>query len=107
MILVSSRLVNPANRWHPVRILLNNIKWNLMENKWRGEEALRASGCEYCIVRPGGLKGGDTTRKQEQADFGPGEQHILAGGAEADLGVHRAIHRGDTTRKQEQADFGP
>merc|ERR1719408_337824 len=29
-----------------------------MDAKFRGEEALRASGVDYCIVRPGGLDHG-------------------------------------------------
>ena len=38
-----------------MRIILNNIKWSLMDEKLKGEEALRASGVPYTIVRPGGL----------------------------------------------------
>lgn len=53
--LVSSMLVHPANRWHPIRILLNNVRYNLMNEKHAGEEALRASGADWCVIRPGGL----------------------------------------------------
>ena len=38
-----------------MRVLLNNIRWGLMDEKLNGEEALRASGAPYTIVRPGGL----------------------------------------------------
>lgn len=42
-------------RFHPIRVLLNNIRWSLMDNKFKGEEALRSSGLSYTIVKPGGL----------------------------------------------------
>jgi uncharacterized protein YbjT (DUF2867 family) len=42
-------------RFHPVRVLLNNIRWSLMDHKYAGEEALRNSGVSYTVVRPGGL----------------------------------------------------
>ena len=62
-VLVSSRLVNPVNNWHPIRIILNNIKWGLMDCKFKGEEALRGAGLpSYTIVRPGGLVGGYVAR---------------------------------------------
>jgi uncharacterized protein YbjT (DUF2867 family) len=92
VVLVSSRLVNPTNRFHPIRILLNNIKWGLMDNKFLGEEALRNSGQDYCIVRPGGLTGGDNQRK---ANSDPGMEHIMASAAEGDVGNSSSIHRTD------------
>ena len=55
LVVVSSRLVNPKNKWHPIRILLNNIKYSLMDYKFEGEKAVRASGLEYVLVRPGGM----------------------------------------------------
>lgn len=55
VVLVSSMLTHPANRLHPIRVLLNNIRWSLMDHKYAGEEALRASGADYCVLRPGGL----------------------------------------------------
>eukprot|EP00898_Chlorokybus_atmophyticus_P003703 jgi/Chlat1/4333/Chrsp29S04488 len=55
VVVVSSMLVTPKNRWNPIRLILNNVKWGLMDNKFRGEEALRKSGVPYTIVRPGGL----------------------------------------------------
>jgi uncharacterized protein YbjT (DUF2867 family) len=36
-------------------VLLNNIRWSLMDHKFAGEEALRSSGVSYTIVKPGGL----------------------------------------------------
>ena len=42
-------------RYNPMRMLLNNIRWGLMDEKLKGEEALRASGVPFTIVRPGGL----------------------------------------------------
>lgn len=38
--------------------MLNRILDNLMSRKFQGEEALRASGVPYTIVRPGGLRDG-------------------------------------------------
>lgn len=55
VVLVTSALVTPKNRLHPVRILLNNMRWGLMDEKFKGEENLRASGIPYTIVRPGRL----------------------------------------------------
>jgi hypothetical protein len=84
VVLVSSCLTTPKNRLHPLRILLNNVRWGLMDAKFKGEasssplfpaapgrssrvadpapsparageEALRASGLPYTVVRPGGL----------------------------------------------------
>ena len=38
-----------------MRLLLNNIRYGLMDEKLLGEAALRSSGVPYTIVRPGGL----------------------------------------------------
>ena len=38
-----------------MRVLLNNVRYSLMDEKLKGEDALRASGAPYTIVRPGGL----------------------------------------------------
>jgi len=92
LVVVSSRLVNPINKWHPIRIILNNIKYSLMDYKFEGEEFVRKSGLPYVIVRPGGLTGGEG---QRQAKSEPGSEHILAAAAEGDLGSARSIHRGD------------
>lgn len=85
MVLVSSQLVSPHNFWHPMRLILSLVKWNLMDEKWRGEQvrpvrarriesaiqsslrsgsrppvqALRSTpGLSYTIVRPGRLSDG-------------------------------------------------
>lgn len=56
VVLISSCLVTPGKHgWHPIRMMLNNFKQKLMDNKFKGEEALRTSGMEYTIVRPGQL----------------------------------------------------
>lgn len=56
VVLVSSCLVSPHNLWHPIRIMLSSFRYGLMGAKYQGEEALRASGLPYTVVRPGGLK---------------------------------------------------
>lgn len=91
LVVVSSRLVNPKNKWHPIRILLNNIKYSLMDYKFEGENAVRASGLEYVLVRPGGLTGGEGGQREEATPSTT--EYIIAGGAEADLGSARSIHR--------------
>eukprot|EP00775_Hariotina_reticulata_P007587 gene7587-7792_t len=42
-------------RFHPIRIILNNIRWSLMDHKFAGEQLLRHSGLQYTVVRPAGL----------------------------------------------------
>jgi hypothetical protein len=54
-------------RFYPVRVLLNNIRWSLMDNKFAGEQQLRQSGLPYTIVRPGGLGNGPAGTQQLQA----------------------------------------
>ena len=63
-----------------------------MDNKFLGEEALRQSGQEYCIIRPGGLTGGDGQRK---AKAPPRTEHIVAAGVQGDMGASSSIHRAD------------
>ncbi|GLI61952.1 hypothetical protein VaNZ11_004514 [Volvox africanus] len=58
VVLVSSMLVTRKHWLHPLRILLNNLRFGLMDNKLKGEAALRDSGIEHTIVRPGGLGSG-------------------------------------------------
>lgn len=75
VVLVSSCLVSPHNRWNPIRIMLNNLRWSLMDYKYKGEEALRRSGVSYTIVRPGGLTSepaGQARLKVAQGDHGSG-----------------------------------
>jgi len=92
-VLVTSRFVNPVNRWHPIRMILNNIKYGLMDKKFLGEEVLRRSGLEYCIVRPGGLTGGETSQRPAHAE--PGTEFIIATGPEGDSQGKSSIHRAD------------
>jgi hypothetical protein len=33
VVMVSSALVTPKNRFNPIRLLLNNIRWGLMDAK--------------------------------------------------------------------------
>jgi uncharacterized protein YbjT (DUF2867 family) len=93
VVLVSSRLVNPKQRFHPIRAILNNIKYSLMDRKFLGEEALRKSGIEYTIIRPGGLTGGEGDKRGTTTQ--PGTEYVLAAVAEGDLGKARSIHRTD------------
>jgi uncharacterized protein YbjT (DUF2867 family) len=61
VLLISSQLVDPANRFHPIRMLLNTVTVGVfhlqgtMDFKHEGEMLLRKSGQEHTIVRPGRL----------------------------------------------------
>lgn len=55
VVLVSSMLTHPDNRWHPIRVLLNNVRYSLMDRKYEGEQLLCKSGAEWVVIRPGGL----------------------------------------------------
>ena len=37
VVLVSSMLSDPVNRWSPVRVILNNVRYSLMDEKFKGE----------------------------------------------------------------------
>merc|ERR1712014_72955 len=86
--------VNPAKRCHPIRIILNNIKYSLMDYKFMGEEYLRKSCLDYTIVRPGGLTGGEGAVSRP-ACAEPGTEYIVAAGAEGNVGKAINIHRTD------------
>ena len=58
----SSQLVDPKNRWSPIRILINTIAWGKMDAKFAGEQKMRASGARYVILRPGRLEDGELNR---------------------------------------------
>jgi uncharacterized protein YbjT (DUF2867 family) len=59
LVLVSSQLVHPSNRWTFVRLVLNNIVGGgVMDAKYAGEKYLRNSGQAYTIIRPGRLTNG-------------------------------------------------
>eukprot|EP00803_Ostreobium_quekettii_P010874 evm.model.scf_1429.2 EVM.evm.TU.scf_1429.2 scf_1429:6247-9696(-) len=75
VVLVSSGLVSPKHRLNPIRMMINNMRWGLMDHKWRGEERLRKNGAVYVIVRPKRLvedDGGPKTLIIEQGDNGQG-----------------------------------
>jgi uncharacterized protein YbjT (DUF2867 family) len=75
LVLVSSCLVSPHNRMHPIRVMLNNFRWGLMDQKFKSEEFLRSSGIKYTVVRPGGLKdspGGEKMLSVQQGDTSAG-----------------------------------
>jgi len=65
VVMISSMLVDPVNRFHFIRIILNSPILSgfyglfhfkgLMDLKFDGENLLRQSGQEYTIVRPGAL----------------------------------------------------
>lgn len=55
--------------------MLNKMFKNVLLWKFKGEDAVRASGVPYTIVRPGGLvnkPGGETAIRLEQGDTGTG-----------------------------------
>lgn len=82
LVLVSSAFVSPGQYWHPVRLILNTVKLGLMDAKFAGEEALRASGVSYTIIRPGRLS------------HGPGGAALMV--SQGDVGVTgSAISRAD------------
>lgn len=96
LVMVSSRFVNPCNSFNPIRLILNNIKYSLMDYKFKGEQVLRkrAHSIDYTIVRPGGLTGGEGPMARK-TDVEPGTQFIVACGAEGDCSGGRSIHRRD------------
>ena len=62
VVAISSALVTPHNGWHPIRLLLNNMRGGsqkIMDAKFAGENLLRGSGVSYVVVRPGGLQDGE------------------------------------------------
>lgn len=71
VVLISSQLTHPVNKRNPIRGILNTIATGLwhrrgfMDFKFEGEQALRHSGQEYCVVRPAQLT--DTVKGQTQA----------------------------------------
>jgi len=59
VILVSSQMVDPVNYWNFIRGFLNTLVWGIMDEKFKGENALKASGIDYTIIRPGQLVDGE------------------------------------------------
>lgn len=85
LVLVSSMLTDPANRFHPVRILLNNIRWSLMDNKFASEQQLRQSGIPFTIVRPGGLNNAPAGQQQLQAEVDAKKESLMGSISRADV----------------------
>lgn len=72
VVLISSCLVTTKHRFNPIRLLLNNMRYGLMDEKLAGEATLRASGMPFTIVRPGGLtnvEGGKAVLSYSQGDL--------------------------------------
>ncbi|KAK9868007.1 hypothetical protein WJX84_001406 [Apatococcus fuscideae] len=74
MVLVSTALATPKNRWNPATILLNTvIRYNCVNEKYAGENALRQSGTTYTVIRPSGLTNGPRGKAElltDQSDYG-------------------------------------
>jgi uncharacterized protein YbjT (DUF2867 family) len=51
-----------------------------MDAKYRGEQAVRASGTPYTIIRPGGLLPGSATAARAGVVFGQGDAPVPLGG---------------------------
>ena len=94
VVLISSQLVDPVNRWNLVRGFLNTINTGLfhhegmMDFKFQGEQMLRESGVSsWTILRPGRLgdgpvkSSGAISTGQNNASFGSGGSPL----ARADL----------------------
>ena len=92
LIVITSRLVNPSCRFHPIRVILNNIRYSLMDNKYLGEQAAQASTIPFTIIRPGGLFGGEGQRGEEKPS---GVNYIEAVGPEGTGLQGTSIHRAD------------
>lgn len=61
LIVISSVLVEPRNRFHPIRLLLNSglVKSGMMDAKFAGEEFVREKvKTRHTIIRPAGLSDG-------------------------------------------------
>jgi len=90
----SSMLVDPVNKWVPIRLFLNTIAWGLMDSKFRGENHVREFGeksrVEYCIVRPGRLIDGQLGGSGEIM-IGQTNGHFGKGGASTRADVARVI----------------
>ena len=74
---------------------LNRVAHNVLLWKYEGEKALRASGVDYTIVRPGGLK--DGPRKEMAIAFMQGDDKDKSG----------FIHRSDVAKICIEALFTP
>lgn len=83
VVLLSSMLTHPRNRFVLTRILLNTVitglfhKKGMMDIKFEGENLLRNSGQAYTIVRPGHLYDGD--HRTSEIGTGQNDRWILKG----------------------------
>lgn len=89
IVVVSSQLVHPTNRWSFIRGMLNTVvtglfrKQGLMDFKYKGEQLLRNSGVGYVIVRPGRLVDGPAFQRvacvgQTNGSFMSGQESTRA-----------------------------
>lgn len=101
VVLVSSALVTPKNRFNPIRIILNNIKWCLMDYKFKGECALRESGKSFTIVRPGQL----TNKAAGQHKLVTGQGDNMKPGAVARADVAAVCVAALTTKAADKITF--
>jgi len=53
VLLISSLFVTDRHKRNPIRIMLNTLRWRMMDNKLKGEQRVREAGVPYTIVRPG------------------------------------------------------
>jgi nucleoside-diphosphate-sugar epimerase len=94
VVVCSSQLVDPANRWNMIRLLLNTLVWGTMDSKHRGEQHVRAfcakARVEYAIVRPGRLVDGPLGGSGGVA-FGQTNAHFLRGAGSTRADVARVI----------------
>lgn len=83
VVLISSRLVTSKHRFHLFRMLLNNVRYSMMDYKLKGEELLRKSGAAYTIIRPGHLT--NSTGGSNELDIGQGDGGRLGHVSRADV----------------------
>merc|ERR1712232_1097749 len=69
-----------------------NARARILDNKFKGEMALRESGLLYSIVRTGVMMGG---HKAPPTDRWPGREHLVFVPPKASLGTAYSIHRTD------------
>lgn len=53
VLLISSLFVSEKHGRNPLRIMLNTVRWRMMDNKLSGEQRVRECGVPYTIIRPG------------------------------------------------------
>jgi len=89
VVLITSRMVNgDVFGWSPIRMFLNTLTWGGMDAKMQGENAVRASGANYCIIRPGGLVYGEGGSTHGSTKLSPaGGDFVIATQADSRSGV--------------------